>query len=211
MKVSLSMLDIYKRNSLEELALFKSKLEYLHVDVMDGKFVPNTTFDAGLLPSLWKYNFILDTHLLIDEPEKYYLDYIKAGSKYITFHLEASQEPQKLIDLIHKHNALAGLSIKPNTQVETLKEFLPYLDMVLIMSVEPGFGGQEFMTNSIDKVKYLKEQKEKNNYKYLISIDGGINIDSIALVKDYVDLVVCGSYITRSDKPLERLEKIKNI
>ena len=112
------------------------------------------------------------------------------------------------INLIHSLGKKAGISIKPKTTVEEIKEYLPYVDLVLIMSVEPGFGGQKFMMSAVEKAKELKELKIKNNYNYLISMDGGINKDTLVYVKDYLDLCVVGSYIVNADDPMERIDII---
>ena len=138
-------------------------VDMLHLDVMDGKFVPNSTFNHELIKSINK-DYIFDTHLMIEEPIKYIKDYALAGSDYITFHVEAQENSMECINLIKSFGVKAGISIKPNTPVSAIKEYLPHLDMVLIMSVEPGFGGQKFMESSIDKVKELKELKEANGY-----------------------------------------------
>ncbi len=212
MEVSLSILKYYNDNNIEQINKFVGHIKYLHLDVMDGKFVNNKTFDEKLIKKLsFKYPFVFDTHLMIEKPEEKVIDYIKAGSDYVTFHVEASKDPKALIDLIHSYNVKAGISIKPNTDIESIKAYLSNLDMVLIMSVEPGAGGQTFLTNAIDKVKILKELKNKNNYNYLINIDGGINVETLKLVKNYVDIAVCGSYITTSIDPLNNLKLLKNI
>ena len=212
MEVSLSILKYYNDNNIEQINKFVGHIKYLHLDVMDGKFVNNKTFDEKLIKKLsFKYPFVFDTHLMIEKPEEKVIDYIKAGSDYVTFHVEASKDPKALIDLIHGYNVKAGISIKPNTDIESIKAYLSNLDMVLIMSVEPGAGGQTFLTNAIDKVKILKELKNKNNYNYLINIDGGINVETLKLVKNYVDIAVCGSYITTSIDPLNNLKLLKNI
>ncbi len=209
MKLSLSILNCNLAKLEEELNPLYKNLDYLHMDVMDGNFVPNISFGADLIKSLRPYTSVpFDTHLMINNPEKYIESFAKAGSDYITFHLEATNKPKELIDLIHKFNVKAGISIKPKTNVSELDSLLPYLDLVLIMSVEPGFGGQKFMDNAIDKLKYLKDKQK--DYHYLISVDGGINGDTINLVNKYTDLVVSGSFITKAINKNEAIEIIKN-
>ena len=137
--------------------------------------------------------------------------FAEAGSQYITFHVEADCDVMETINLIKSYGVKAGISIKPNTKVEDIKQYLPYVDMVLVMSVEPGFGGQSFMPNSIEKVKELKELREENGYSYLINIDGGIKDTTAPYVSEYVDLAVVGSYICNATNPKENLLKIKNI
>ena len=210
MEVSLSILTMDLSNINEGLKPFKGNLNYLHLDVMDGKFVPNSTFNHELIKTINK-DYIFDTHLMIEEPIKYIKDYAEAGSDYITFHVEAAEDSMACINLIKSLGVKAGISIKPNTPVSEIVEYLPYLDMVLVMSVEPGFGGQKFMEGSIAKVKELKELKEQNGYNYLINIDGGIKDVTLPLVKDYLDLAVSGSYIANAEDPLRNLNILKNM
>lgn len=212
MEISLSILSYYEDNTLNKLNEFNHKLNYLHLDVMDGKFVNNKTFDDKLIKALKKeYSFFFDTHIMIEKPELFIKDYVLAGSDCITFHYEATKNPMGVINDIHSYNVLAGISVKPMTEIEEIESFLSKVDLVLVMSVEPGFGGQRFLSNAVDKVKRLKELKEQNGYSYKISIDGGINKETLTLVKNDVDIAVCGSYITRNDNPLKCLEDLKHI
>jgi ribulose-phosphate 3-epimerase len=170
---------------------------WLHVDVMDGHFVPNMTFGPVVVEALRPHTkSILDCHLMVNEPEKMVPWFIKAGADYITFHLEASQNPKALIDLIHASGKKAGISVKPKTPVESIEALLPHLDLILIMSVEPGFGGQSFMPDSLTKAKWLANQKKQKNYSYLIEIDGGINAFTAQAAKAAgVEVFVAGSAI----------------
>ena len=210
MEISLSILTMDLNNINECLKPFKNNLKYLHLDVMDGKFVPNSTFNHELIKTINK-DYIFDTHLMIEEPIKYIKDYAEAGSDYITFHVEAAEDSMACINLIKSLGVKAGISIKPNTPVSEICKYLPYLDMVLVMSVEPGFGGQKFMESSIAKVKELKELKEQHGYNYLINIDGGIKDVTLPLVKDYLDLAVSGSYIANAEDPVRNLNILKNM
>ena len=210
MEVSLSILTMDLNNVNECLKPFKGNLNYLHLDVMDGKFVPNSTFNHELIKTINK-DYIFDTHLMIEQPIKYIKDYAEAGSDYITFHVEAAEDSMACINLIKSLGVKAGISIKPNTPVSEIHKYLPYLDMVLVMSVEPGFGGQKFMESSINKVKELKELKEQHGYNYLINIDCGIKDATLPLVKDYLDLAVSGSYIANAEDPLRNLNILKNM
>lgn len=180
-----------------------SGIKYLHLDIMDGKFVPNTTLGVELQKMINKYDFVFDTHLMVEHPEAMYRDFYKAGSNIITFHYEAVKDPAKLIRKIHSLGAKAGISIKPNTDVSVLKPYLHMLDQILIMSVEPGFGGQKFMDSALDKVEYLDNLRcECLDYDYLIEVDGGINIDNAyKLYKVGCDIVVMGTaFLNTSDK-----------
>ena len=211
MEISLSILNINYNSIKEELQKYQG-IKYLHLDIMDGHFVPNISFGPTLIKSIHKENnFILDTHLMITDPMKYIPSFVDAGSDYITFHLEAVQDVMEVIDYIHSFGVKAGISIKPNTPVEKLIPFLSHVDLILIMSVEPGFGGQQFIENSIDKVQQLKKWKDERGYSYLISIDGGITDVTLAKVAPYLDLAVVGSYLTSSLNPKEEIEKLKHI
>lgn len=184
---------------------------FLHIDIMDGEFVPNISFgpmvQAQIRPSFKEQVF--DTHLMIEHPQNYIEAFAKAGSDYIAFHIEADCDAKEVIDKIHSLNIKAGLSIKPGTSVDVIKPYLPYLDMVLVMSVEPGFGGQSFMDNSIPKISELKRLREENDYNYLISVDGGINDKTIKLVANAgVDVAVIGSYLFKQANKEEEIEKL---
>lgn len=184
---------------------------FLHIDIMDGEFVPNISFgpmvQLQIRPSFKEQVF--DTHLMIEHPQNYIDAFAKAGSDYITFHIEADCDAKEVIDKIHSLNIKAGLSIKPGTSVDVIKPYLPYLDMVLVMSVEPGFGGQSFMDNSIPKISELKRLREENDYNYLISVDGGINNKTIKLVANAgVDVAVVGSYLFKQTNKEEEIEKL---
>ncbi len=187
---------------------------FLHFDVMDGHFVPNISFGIPVLKSIAKcHDLVNDVHIMISEPKKYASKFIEAGADYLTFHYEACKdddEVQEIIDLIHQNGAKAGLSIKPNTDVEVVDKFLKDLDMVLVMSVEPGFGGQCFMENSLDKIRYLRGMIDQNNYHCLIEVDGGINSETAKLCKDAgVDVLVAGSYLFGHEDIKERLEGLE--
>lgn len=212
MNVSLSILTIDYGKVAEELAILEKELEYLHLDVMDGNFVPNISFGPAFIQSLRNYSkLIFDTHLMIENPLQYIEKFSKAGSDYITIHIESQGDIMCCLEKIKSYGIKAGLSIKPNTKVEEIKPYLPLLDMVLVMSVEPGFGGQVFMESSIEKVKELKSLREQNNYHYLINIDGGINDKTAPKIAPYVDLAVSGSYVLNAENPIQNLNILKNI
>lgn len=212
MKVSLSVLNVDYMNAYESLKDIVDLVDYEHLDVMDGEFVPNISFGPDFVKSLKKVaKRPFDTHLMIMHPQNYIDKFVDAGSDYITFHVEADCNPMDVINQIKAKGIKAGISIKPKTSVDEIKKYLPYLDMVLVMSVEPGFGGQSFMENSIDKVKELKELKDKFGYNYLINIDGGINNETAKFISPYVDLAVVGSYLTKANDKLERLNLLKEL
>ena len=213
MKVSLSILTVDYLKVKESLESYIDDVDYIHLDVMDGVFVPNISFGPAFIKSIRKIdeNKIFDTHLMIEYPDRYIKEFSEAGSQYITFHVEASSDVLKTIELIKSYNVKAGISIKPKTTVEEIEKYLPYVDMVLVMSVEPGFGGQKFMDSAVDKVKRLAELKKANNYNYLINIDGGINDVTGLKIKDYVDLAVSGSYVVNNKDPKDAINKLHNL
>jgi ribulose-phosphate 3-epimerase len=186
---------------------------FIHVDVMDGHFVPNISFGAVVYQWLKdKTKLPMDVHIMIENPEKYALDFIKAGADYLVFHYEATSNPLNLIQIIKSNQVKAGISIKPNTPVSVLEPLLPYLDMILIMSVEPGFGGQKFMIQAIEKLQYLKSMKKKHSYKYLIEVDGGINLETAKIAKDAgAEVIVVGSYLFGSQNRKKTIEGLKSI
>ena len=188
--------------------------EYLHFDVMDGHFVPNISFGVPVLKNIaHMHHMVNDVHIMIAEPKKYIEKFASAGADIITFHYEAcadDTEVKEVIDLIHQYHVKAGISIKPNTKVEVLDPFLGDLDLVLVMSVEPGFGGQSFIPSALDKIAYLRKAAEQNGFKYLIEVDGGINAETGKLCKDAgVDILVAGSYLFGHEDIKERMESLR--
>jgi len=210
MKISLSILTLDFANVEKSFVPLANDVDYIHMDIMDAEFVPNISFGYSVVGSLRKLtDKPFDTHLMMMHPQNYIEQFVKAGSQYITFHVEADCDAVETIKLIKSFGIKAGISIKPKTSVEEIEKYLGLVDMVLVMSVEPGFGGQKFMSSAIDKTKKLKELKEKNGYNYLINIDGGINGDTAPLISNYVDLAVSGSYICNASNPKERIEVLK--
>lgn len=186
--------------------------KWVHVDVMDGHFVPNITIGAPVVKSLRKItNAMLDVHLMISEPQKYVKDFVAAGSDIITFHLEAQKDlTLDIIKEIKSADIMAGLSIKPKTPVDEIKKFIPYLDLVLIMTVEPGFGGQRFMHDCVQKIADVKEYarilKKENLY---IQVDGGINDKTANICKSLgANSLVAGSYIFGSADIVSALKSL---
>lgn len=173
--------------------------EWAHVDVMDGHFVPNITIGAPVVKALRKVtDLVLDVHLMIENPEKYIDDFAQAGSDYITVHYEATKEnTNSVIEQIKSHGIKAGLSIKPKTQPEEIKEYLDKVDLVLIMTVEPGFGGQSFIPDCAEKIKYIKANSKDD---MVIEVDGGINANTGKICTDYgANALVAGSYVYGSN------------
>lgn len=171
---------------------------WVHCDVMDNHFVPNLTFGAPVVKSLTAAmpEMFYDVHLMIDAPEKWIPDFVKAKSDCITFHTEAAKDPQSCIRAIKDAGILAGISIKPATPVDTIVPLLPLVDMVLVMTVEPGFGGQGMIPSCLDKLKTLQNLRARNNWNYAIQADGGINAETAALtVQSGAEILVAGSAV----------------
>lgn len=188
-----------------------SNAEWIHFDVMDGVFVNNITFGCDMLKAVKKNSdLIIDTHLMIVDPIKYVEEFAKNGSDYITFHYEATDNPKAVIDKIHKCGKKAGISIKPNTPVSKVENLIGLVDIFLIMTVEPGFGGQGFIPETLEKIRLIKSIIEKNGYNTLIEVDGGINQDTSKLVIDAgTDVLVSGSYLFKQQDMAQGVKILK--
>ena len=185
---------------------------YLHLDVMDGAFVPNITFGPDLIASIRKCtNMIFDVHLMIKRPERYIDRFVKAGADIITVHYEACENPMSVIHLIHSYEMKAAVAISPNTPVEHLFPLLEHIDMALIMTVEPGFGGQSLIPSTVDKVATLSKYVRERGLDVDIEVDGGINEQNVtALVSAGANVIVAGSAIFKSKKPRLVISAMKN-
>ena len=189
--------------------------DFLHIDVMDGHFVPNLTFGAPIISSLYKNikktykNIILDVHLMVTNPEKWVNDMHSAGATIFTFHIETQKsniETLKLIDQIKDKNMRVGIALSPKTEVSTVLPYLELIDMVLIMTVEPGFGGQKFMENMMDKIKTIR----KCNSQIDIEVDGGIDLNTISITSQAgANMFVAGSSIFKSTNMKETIDMLK--
>lgn len=209
MKVSVSILGLNDRKKAISL-LNNTNCDYIHIDVMDGSFVPNkqfTTEEINNLEIISKKKF--DVHLMVDNPREYIENLDISNIEYIIVHSEIAKDINELLDLVKSYNIKCGLSIKPNTDISILTPYLNKLDLILVMSVEPGFSGQEFISNSLDKVSKLKQIIKNNNLDIVMAIDGGINGSNASLVKKSgIDMVVSGSYVTNS---LDYQDKINDL
>lgn len=206
MEISASILSI-KNNLKEELnKLTKTNISLIHLDIMDGNFVSNKTWNIEEVKKFINFDKPIDVHLMVNDVYKYIDEFKELNPKYITFHFEINYNIMEVIKYIKSLNIKVGLSIKPNTKVETIIPYLPFIDLVLVMSVEPGYGGQTFIDNSIEKINKLVELR--GNYDYVIEVDGGINDKTIKLINK-ADIAVVGSFLTNGDynKNLNKLKE----
>jgi ribulose-phosphate 3-epimerase len=196
--ISASILSADFSNLEREVkVLEKIEVDWIHIDVMDGHFAPNITMGAWVLKALKRTTkLFFDVHLMITNPEKYWQDFKKAGADLIVFHQEISTDKKRLALDIKNSGIKVGISIKPKTSVEEIEKLLPYIDLVLIMTVEPGFGGQYFMKDMVPKIKLLRKIIDEKKYNCLIEIDGGINAETGKIcIEAGADVLVSGSYI----------------
>ena len=186
----------------EELrAIDEAGSEYFHIDVMDGIFVPSISYGMPVIKSIRKATKrVFDVHLMITEPERYINEFVESGADIITFHVEATKEPEKVIDMIHEKGLKAGISVKPKTPLEAIEPYLEKIDMLLIMSVEPGFGGQAYIEGSTEKIKAAREMVKAHGLLTDIQVDGGINLQNLPEVLEAgANIIVAGSSVFKGD------------
>lgn len=192
--------------------LEKAGIHILHIDVMDGMFVPSISFGMPVIASIRRESSLFfDVHLMIEEPVRYLSEFVNAGADGITIHAEACQDLRKTLQELKKYPVKAALSIKPDTPVTAIEEFLPDLDLVLVMSVEPGFGGQKMIPSTLDKVRQLGDIRRERGLSFQIEIDGGVNRENISKVVQYgTDIIVAGTAVFQGDI-LENIKELKEV
>ena len=207
-KISASFLS--SKNIPRDLVLLNdTDVDFIHVDIMDGKFVKNKTMPFSEMKHIYKYTSKrLDVHLMVEDPSKYIPLYAELNTEFITFHVEVDEDIVKDLELIKSYSIKCGLAISPDTKVKELIPYLPYLDEIIVMSVYPGEGGQEFITSTEDKIKELRTLINSYDLNILINVDGGVNLDSRKYL-DEVDIITSGSYIINSDNFQEKISSLR--
>jgi len=213
-RISPSVLSANFLNLQSDIELLnRSESDWIHLDIMDGTFVPNISFGLPVVSSIKKVaQKPLDVHLMIVNPENYIEAFKKAGAAILTVHYEACTHLHRILEVIKMQGLMAGVSINPHTSVQLLDDVLDLADLILVMSVNPGFGGQKFIPNTYSKIEDLKNRIVRKNSKALIEVDGGVDLSNAAnLVKAGADVLVSGSFIFNSDNPEETIQKLKNV
>lgn len=182
-------------------AVDRAGAQYIHIDVMDGLFVPSISYGMPVIRSIRPLtDKVFDVHLMIEKPERYIDEFADCGADIITFHVEATDKVEEVIERIHNRNVKAGLSVKPDTPVEAVNPYLDKLDMILVMTVEPGFGGQSYIDSCTEKVREMREMVRKSGRNIDIQVDGGINIKNVGTVLEAgANIIVAGSAVFKND------------
>lgn len=217
MIIAPSILSMDFSQTLKQLKeIESSQAKWLHVDIMDGHFVPNLSFGPDITKQIRRHSkLFMDVHIMVEDAEHYSEVFVEAGANLLTFHLEACKDAEtvhRIISKIHHQGCKVGLSIRPQTAVEAVFPYLDVIDLVLIMSVNPGYGGQSFMEESIERIRSLRKEIDAKQYSVLIEVDGGINAETAKKVLDAgADVLVAGSYVFKNDivHAVESLWKLK--
>jgi ribulose-phosphate 3-epimerase len=213
MKIAPSMLACDFSNISKEITMLNSSCaDFIHLDIMDGCFVPNISFGSDIVKSMRNLTELpFDVHLMVSDPDKHINNFAEAGADIITFHVEASKNIENTINLIKMKHKKVGISVKPGTNIEKIYPYIKDLDLILIMTVEPGFGGQKFMPQMIDKIKNLKNYIKTNKLVIPVEVDGGINFETIKIAESAgADIAVAGSSVFLAHEPLAAIKMLKS-
>ena len=207
-KISASFLS--SKDIPRDLSLLNdTDVDFIHVDIMDGKFVENKTMPFSEMKHIYKYTSKrLDVHLMVEDPSKYIPLYAELNTEFITFHVEVDEDIVKNLELIKSYSIKCGLAISPDTKISELVPYLPYLDEIIVMSVYPGRGGQEFIIDTENRIKELRTLINSYNLNILINVDGGVNLDTRGYLEE-CDIITSGSYITNSDNFQEKISSLR--
>ncbi|MEQ7216701.1 ribulose-phosphate 3-epimerase [Enterococcus asini] len=214
MKIAPSILSADFANLQRDIELVEeNQVDVLHVDIMDGHFVPNITFGPNVVAAIRPFTKLpLDCHLMIEQPERYVEAFANAGADLINVHVEATPHIHRVLQLIKSFGVKAAVTINPGTPVSAIEPVLSLVDMVLVMTVNPGFGGQKFLPECLEKVTALAEIRRNKGYTYEIEVDGGVTDQTIGACRDAgADVFVAGSYIYDAENPAERIQALKDV
>jgi ribulose-phosphate 3-epimerase len=213
MIIAPSILSADFGNLERDVHKIEKAVKYLHIDIMDGHFVPNITFGPDVVSTIRKFtNLTLDCHLMIETPEKYVEQFIDAGGDIITVHVESTPHILRVLQLIKDKGAKAGIVLNPGTPLSAIEEALPLVDQVLIMTVNPGYGGQKFLPTMVNKIQRLADLRQKQSYKFDIEVDGGVNDQTIKLCADAgANVFVAGSYVYGSEDPVAQIKTLEAV